>query len=315
MKLKSKLIMSGVALAACAATLTSTTYAWYTNNTSVSTNSVSGSTATSGSDLLLISADNTTWGTTCTPDIDGTALKPLTYNSETKALNTLNYSTGEIGTETTDQAGYDSFTLYFKLQSTTAAHLYVKSFTVTNTTGSLPSKSVIGDNWSLISGKTAATSYTVDMLRALKLKMEITPYTDPTGDVTASAGETTTTIYDISTLQTFGDSTDSIGTYSSYNAHSYLNSVMEKSWTIAPDYKDKNVYPTGTTVSDVSNWDLGVLPTAGTSDTLGSYYQVVFKFYLDGSNKACFDACQGQSFSVTASFSTESTNVLKIKEN
>ena len=30
MKLRNKLIMSGVALAACAATLTSTTYAWYT---------------------------------------------------------------------------------------------------------------------------------------------------------------------------------------------------------------------------------------------------------------------------------------------
>ena len=42
--------MSGVALAACAATLTSTTYAWYTANTSVSADGIQAATVDTGAD-------------------------------------------------------------------------------------------------------------------------------------------------------------------------------------------------------------------------------------------------------------------------
>lgn len=317
MKLRKKLLLSCAALAACATTMVSTTYAWYTSNTQVTSSAVSGSSASSGSALLLISKDNQTWGTTCTPTMNpATALTPLTANSTSKALNTLNYTTGEVGTQGTDQSGYAAFTLYFKLQSTEAAHLYVKSLTVTNTTtGGLPSKSVIGDNWSKISSSdTVLKTYTVDMLRALKLKMEVTKFVDPAGDESVKQdGDTITTIYDISTLQTFTASTDTIGTNTTYDAHAYLKAVMNKStWTLADAYKDKSVYASGASVQDSVAWDLGELPTAGTSDTLDSYYQVVFKFYLDGAHKACFDACQGQTFSVAAAFTTTNDSVLKI---
>ena len=45
MKLNKKLIMSCAALAACATTLVSSTYAWYTTNTEVTLDTVTGSTA------------------------------------------------------------------------------------------------------------------------------------------------------------------------------------------------------------------------------------------------------------------------------
>ena len=51
----SKLILSGAAVAACAATLGTSTYAWYTTNTEVSANDIVGASAGVGDASISIS--------------------------------------------------------------------------------------------------------------------------------------------------------------------------------------------------------------------------------------------------------------------
>ena len=319
MKLKGKLIMSAAALAACAATLTSTTYAWYTSNTEVSAEKISGNSATSGSDLLLISstfANNapTNWNTTVTPTWTGdlNSLAPVTYSDGN--LVSLSYDTGALQlVESTNSIA--QFDLYFKLSSTTDAKLYVENLTITNDTGeNLPIKDILSGNYAALGLSATDTSYSVNMLRALKFDFEFTPYTQ-SGE-TVTAGKTIEKVYDPETLFTDAEMKDSLTGKTGYNAHTYMNAVMSKDWTIAETYTDGSIVKngaTGSTGTKDTAWSLGDLLTAGTTATAKQYVKLTVKAYLDGSDLACFDACQGQSFSVSMKFTTAQDKALKIR--
>lgn len=339
MKLKSKLIMSGVALAACAATLTSTTYAWYTSNTNVTAQGLSGATATSGSELLLISQDATAatrqWYTSiedATP-VANNSLSPLQYTATTKVeeSNTV-ADTSKQGvltrlgvTGSTDQTtDYISYVFYLKNASTKAASINMEITSLKNTTGvtkdhpaiEYPAKSVVGPNHKYIGIAETEPSYTVDMLRVLCMEVEVEKQATNTGGYSLES-DTAYKLFAHNSADSVSDSlsgltpsasqiTDATGKYS---AHQYYNEVM-------------GLTSNGTTVSGKSpialtdstyistSWakdgkiNLGNIPTAGEATNNMTNLKVTVKLFLNGWDLACFDACQGQTFDLGLKFTT-----------
>ncbi len=318
------MILSCAALAAVATTAVSTTFAWYTANTTVTATPVNAASANSGSDLLMI-ADGisaTTSGTTTTyaaitdldslvwkqqvaPTVTNNELKPLAYNSNGKIL--VNDLTTDPTTATSvsevawnsASATYATFILYFKNASTTDGQkLYVNGFTVTNKTASLPSKTIVdlASNYAAFGWESAsASTYTVDALRVLEFDIESHQI------VGGTAGASTETDYDVEKLATL--KSDSLS--SGYNAHTYYNAVMENDLSITTDKTVKTELGASAAANYTNALYLGTLPDAGTADTINDCLMVTFKVFLNGWDLACFDACQGQNFQFTFSFTTD----------
>ena len=82
-KLGLKLGLSCAALAACATTLVSTTFAWYTSNDTVKATGITGKTSEQDATLLLISKSGRvgSWGATVAIDSSKVTLDPVTYAS------------------------------------------------------------------------------------------------------------------------------------------------------------------------------------------------------------------------------------------
>lgn len=293
MKLKGKLIMSAAALAACAATLTSTTYAWYTTNTTVDASNVSGTTADSGDASILISQDpaeasgKKIWASSVsvTPENqkNSTSLIPLEYTStQFQALNSTSANTD----------GYLQFKLYFKTakvgDGTGTTSLYLKTFKATNANDLRPSDNLIytgaevGKDYSkgLDAG---APTYTIDAARCLGLVMDSFSVTDLKShafDVTEG------------TLKEDSVKNDEI------NAITYYNSVMNPAEPLIAE--GHNLKTLGASDSKGTNaLEIAKLPNDGTET------YVTFKVYLNGWDKYCFDACKGQKFNFEIAFTSD----------
>lgn len=312
MKLKSKLIMSGVALAACAATLTSTTYAWYTSNTEVTAGGINGTTAESGSELLLISQDYTNWSTSIANVTETeTKLIPMQYNKGTD--NTEQGTLGAMGSSlsNTDASGYVTFDLYLKNASTKQGNLKMEINSIENSTTNLPTKPVIGANHKYIGIASSNSTYTVDMLRVLCMEVEVYENTHAASTTWNLRSDNVYEMENHATLKTdsltgSNPSTTAIDNPSEegaatkkFSAHQYYNSVMGGEDISLSDSTTFASWTKG------AKLDLGTLPTAGTADTNQHYLKVTFKLFLNGWDLACFDACQGQTFSLGLKFSAE----------
>jgi len=218
MKLRNKLILSCAALAAVATTAVSTTFAWYTSNDEVTASNISGASANSGSELLLISADAHKWGTSIEDVIENpnTELTPLAYVANStptgtdKTSNVLvgmttNASTKKVETKTAaaDASGYLGFTVYLKNASTTAKALNMNIVSLTNTSTALPAKSIIGNTAQFVGLKSSETEYTVNALRVLAMDLEVYKTTDGTNFTFVSEAAydfeniTTASIFDV----------------------------------------------------------------------------------------------------------------------
>ena len=299
MKLKSKLIMSGVALAACAATLTSTTYAWYTSNTEVTASGISSSSATSGSDLLLISKTGLegSWSNSVTylstdVGISGVSLSPVAYvagGSNTPGT-FKSWAQTQVGS-TASTNDYLTVTTYLK--ATTEVPVYVNGFTITNSSSSLPAKDILASAGGLTASDQQKT-YTVDVLRTLQFEQIVE---------TVKAGaidSKTVNLYDYDTLA--GDPSDSLNGLEAgtgYNAHEYYNAVTGNDI----DTDSEGAAATKIKSSGNTIWTLGTTPVAAAAGDL-TYLKVTFKIFINGWDYACFDACQGQNISVSLNFTT-----------
>lgn len=308
-KLGLKLGLSCAALAACATTLVSTTFAWYTSNDSVKATGITGKTSEADDTLLLISkyGRKGTWGASVdlTSETANVVLDPLAYvdgayygwNADGNAVS----EKPATANGTTDS--YISFTLYFKSGSGDSLPVLVEEVTLTNTTGvteasptlKLPTKSVLADG----TGSTNAT-YSIDMFRATNIATTVYAAEEvATGTPTAAAG--TRTCYNLDSYA----GTDSYVDGTS-NAHTYYNNVKSLkagagaidttkagSETNQQDFKTKFA-AAGTKIGDTGE--------GGSSTGLDNCLAVRFDIYLDGWDKACFDACRQQTFSLAMSF-------------
>lgn len=107
-----KLALSAAAMGVAALSVTTTTYAWFTSNSTATASNVSGTVIDAGEGNLLVSTDAITWGKTATFAANTTKLKPVHVNA---AANTY---TDEKGTAVTD--GVKSYTVYFNVSNVAA---------------------------------------------------------------------------------------------------------------------------------------------------------------------------------------------------
>ncbi len=300
MKLKSKLIMSGVALAACAATLTSTTYAWYTTNTTVEAVGLSASTAATGDASILISRTGNagTWKQSVSlSDITTSSMVPLQYVSDSQALYA---SDGTTGASTGQYITFDLFFKTTKMSSDSAqVKLGIDDMKVYNDAASIADlpkyENLVNGCGNDTSGiKQTVGQYQVDAAQCLAMywkNADGNTYTanDNTpasldsvlykkasdGSVTASDGTKLT------------KSTTGLGcTEGVLNAKTYVETVQG---TEVP----------ASNVSGNLNLDTQVCTLLGS----GASCKVTFFIYLDGGDQMCFDACKGQTFHFDLTFS------------
>jgi hypothetical protein len=322
-KLGLKLGLSCAALAACATTLVSTTFAWYTSNDTVKAEGITGKTNEKDATLLLISdsAKVGQWGASINVNTSAVTLDPVAYAGTTVKTNNstldagsyytwdgkTNKEGGKVTGGTAASNGYISFYVYFKSGSSADLKVQVSKFDLRNTTTgeSLPTKSV------LATGTGAGTNtYYVDMLYATNVVVTIGNGTEVESSATASPllaadDEETRTAYSCDSIaaKTTGDNAPGKGTNtgSNANAHTYYNNVKNA------EINDK-LTSSEKTVSDIATLTKGdyifSLSTGAGADSTGldNILMVRFDIYLDGWDKMCFDACRQQTFALDMEF-------------
>jgi len=323
-----KLALSGAALAAVAATLGTSTYAWYTTNPTVSANNIVAGTSDTGSSSIFISKDKASvakksWSSRVTLTsadfmVSSPSLVPLNYtngnqglfsatqvNTTTTGEGTSAVTTKTTGLATAADAGANVayVQLHFKSSKTTQAQsIYIKSITVENTTDkdtdTTGNQLPFADNL-LYDGTTStavngipgtSATYCVDFRNALSLAV----YNAGTQANTGS--------YDKAfSLATYKSGTNPVAPSGSYliasnqDAQGYFDAVMEADLEEAAK-ASAGAYDAGA---------IAVCPTDGTN-----YATVNFYVYLDGGSQWCYDACQGQQFAINLEFTSDAASAL-----
>lgn len=276
-KLTRKLFLSVAALAVCAATLVSTTFAWYVSNSEASVSEIHGSTAgTEVSGNLLVAKNDTTGGSDAPGaftqnlklDFTGDALAPVTKGDSGKWLD-------KAGVE--NSLGANTMELKFWIMSTKEQTVNA-TYTITNTTAEANVKTQKAYT-STGAPVTQNTEFAMDAINALRMQVVTTETTaqDKTLDVAATA-------------------TIGTPTYTRFTAPS--------------DDSDANIYyyqllgqvPQGCTENT------GASPAAPTDTwtqvTLAADTPVMITItiWLEGTDKDCFDSCINQSFDLKFDF-------------
>ena len=313
MKLKGKLIMSAAALAACAATLTSTTYAWYTTNTEVSANGISGATASSGDTSIFISKDHDEWGQTVTitsSDTNGNfsaaKLIPLQNSTAGAGFSSMKKLEDSVTAAANDVL---TFSLYVKTAVTTLESpidLYLSKFIVTATSvteadnllngktvtdAGATSLGTYGINTTTSASVTSVKKYGVDATRALSM----------TTKAVYAGGTEFNGLYDLANCGRKYDSTGA-AQGEDVDALKYYNSVMGTTLAIPNGY-NTNL----TTFDSTKSYKIGEVDQTG-----NEYTTITFTIYLDGWDAYCFDACKGANFTIDLSFTTVSEKAISL---
>lgn len=333
MKLKGKLILSCAALAAVATTAFSTTYAWYTSNTEVKATGIGASTAAADSSTLQISKDGSTWGATV--DLTSiltsarTNLTPVertansnavgTYkiqndNAEPNASSVINPVSDTSADITKNVVQFDLYfrniTLGFEADGTTpkTCPVYIKTATITNAqAGSYPTAKLLTDITSEYKAS-ANSGYTVDLLRALDVEIVGFDSAAITGEYINVDTNTTYTGEMVSSykLDSYANKNaagnvtkDTLSDLTGWDALTYYNTV--KNGTAS---RGANAEPT-TDLSAVLNKAASKI---GTIQASNKVLKTTWTLYLDGWDKACFDAVKGQTISVELAFTTTPAN-------
>lgn len=289
-----KLALSGVALAATAATLATSTYAWYTSNSTVEANQITGSSADLGEASVLIkgNADGATWKqklTSADITISGNDLKPVTYdNTQDKYVDLKNAAI--VG-----DPAVKKFSLYFKTVSTSNdVKLKISSISIANTTAdantSTPDTIDLPSTENLLTG----TQYKGDILDSLALRISnISTETGANLDSASTNASLNKAGYSLApdsgnVSRSSSDKHDLSDLYiSGYTAHTYVNAIMGEG-TVTKDKTD---------VAEINDGDVYFY-----LEKTGKYTKVDFEIYLDGANEKCFDVLKNQSFSFNITF-------------
>lgn len=293
-----KLALSGVALAATAATLATSTYAWYTTNTSVDANGVTGSSASSGDASIFISKNGTSnWQQSISftaDDFENLAMIPVQLSKTDGSLYPLTSAGTLSTTAATTKVDYLEFSLYFKTAATSKnIPLYLQSLTIKNSVSKLPEYDNLLNGQTASEGKSLGISgtdskYTKDIVNAISYTI-----TSDTTETTYGDNKTFTaldgkTAYNPTAVSGWVTSIKETG--SATDAHAYYEAVSNKELV--------EVQKTEDAIDGVANQLVAVLNKEGTAA------KVTFRFYLNGADKDCFDACKGQTFTVDFKFNS-----------
>ncbi len=312
MKLRNKFILSCAALAACATTMVSTTYAWYISATDVSVSGVTGSTNNASADGSLLVAKKTgasswsTYSNSVTIAADetnayinrGNQIVPLALNSkgalipQEDALAGTDTAESHVGTS----GAFISIPLKFKTTKNTAGEvpIYLKALSITNNaTGALTKV----DGIATAGDVTQGTPYSVDACYAMNMMVCLDQ------NKYASA---TDHLFDLGGYVVANETANAsvTGNNAAYNvgsgAHAYYNAAMpnDKHYVSVP--ADSRLVEGGSTATSLYTFTLN-----GAAEDVNERI-LYFVFYLDGWDNDCYDACRGQSFTINLGFTSDS---------
>ncbi len=235
--------------------------------------------------------------------------EPYTYNLET--VTSENFATKKASLYTaksvtnTTASESDSKVLHFVLflKNAGADAKWVK-MSITGLTvkekAALPAKSIVDPthNRTYMGLSGTETSYKVDALRVMGLDVEVSNVTD--GANTSGYSLVNESVYDLKSGNSSLSFKDDLA--SGYSAHSYYNAIMATKLDTTDVYnKDTSDFKSlggasGTRV-------LAKVPSAATNN---NYLRLDFRVFLNGWDKACFDACQGQAVDFGIKFDIDS---------
>jgi hypothetical protein len=325
MKLKSlrKLALSGVALAAAATTLGTSTFAWYITNSTATASGVEGTVqAGAGGNVLL--AQNATGSSavseTGSTGSHGAWSQTLSYlNSNFSSTTTASgllpatpiasavasdaaattatavsaITSTTVWANKTGQAQAGASTSYITFDlwvQSTQAHELNFTFTISNTTASNaihPQLAMANDGLPTPSTIKQGQEFTVNAVNALRMSIEST---DGHAYLGVASDQKTAGIYDVAAS---AQSTSAVATYANDdgNANQYYEAVLN----------DTNFIHTGPTLSEFDSKNLKLTFT-NSGDVYQTITKLTFYIWLEGTDTGCFDSCNGQSFAVDFKF-------------
>jgi len=274
-KLTRKLFLSVAALACCAATLVSTTFAWYVNNPTAYAKGATGSTAnvdTSGSlSISKTGAANTWFKEISLTDVTG-SLNPV-HTTDGLAFTSLAGEAdgeGKIGSTVANSTDQITITLYLKADAAGTVDLDLETVNAT-LAANYKSQVAYNDNAPVTVGQ----SFMKDAADAMYISRTVYTGTDY-----ATAGTTA-----INTLKAESDT--------------YSNTAAAASEVTLAEGGDANAYyeavkeETLTTDAKTAPTTAAMAPIELTANTP---VKVVYKIWLEGADTDCFNACTNQNF-------------------
>lgn len=287
-KIGFKLLLSGVALAACAATLSTTTYAWYVTNSEATATGVTGTTASAVSDGNILVAKNDTTDPTKAGAFsqsinfagDNANLKTPALNPVSKDTEAIKPTTGATGWHKVDKSpavaadSYIAFDIW--VLSTKEATVTVE-ITTANTTKADALEGLKQTCYNATGAPVnQGETFVVDAVEALRM------------EVTQDAGTPKDySLKDIS--KSYASPEGFTAADGDTDAQAYYKALLGND----PDG--------GATVADPTETFTTITVTENVATKLS------FKIWLEGTDKMCFDSCSGQSFSFDFKFSTSNT--------
>jgi len=326
MKLKglTKLALSGVALAAVAATLGTSTYAWYVSNTTATVGGANGSTAGAETVGSLYAATNAmyaegSWSNKITlaagTDYTSNALMPVTkitsdkttaYNTARKLADstasdvTPSSSTGFVDKEAAEMKVADGAYLEFSYWLVSRGGNNVKvtpSLTISNTTTDFTStQKAYSGSYLPGTGLVLGNTFKVDAVRALRVEITNSATVSSSSASASTAASTQTTYLADRDFEAYTSPTDFTAPEDG-DANRYYDSIVN----------GVNLYGCGALGTGAKN--CCVSEVEGAANKWGAFWlapetptQLTFKIWLEGTDKDCFDSCIGQKFSFDFTF-------------
>lgn len=292
-----KLALMGASVTALAATLTTSTYAWYVSNKTAKVNEVTGSTAEGASDgSISLSTDGVashyykSISLTAAANYNG-----VSSSVKLEPVSTTNGTTFVIPTYNTQQSQYTTadgsgsvyyFMFYIKAAKGCTVTPNVK---ITNTTTVVPTQvnySAAGN----VGGVADGLTFTVDAINALHMSLVKTPGTAYSStQTTYSAGTADTTqiqkvVGGNYVTNVLSEDIDAYANKATGGAAAYYNEIMGvQPYTSAVAYSTSGQGATGEAFNTISL-------------AANTPVKLEYRIWLDGGDAQCFNACASQNF-------------------
>lgn len=275
-----KLALSAVTMGVAALTVTTTTFAWFTSNTSATASSIKATTVGAGEGNLLISTDAKNWATSAT----------LTDHSATKLAPTqlINGEFKELDGTTDNSANTVSYTLYFSVSNVAKGakiQMNLSDLKFGADTEPTYQQKLLAD-----AGSTAKAGSTVSVKYGDVLAMRIEEAALPSDATTTAQEGQPGTLFANNGAKNYRYRAEDL---SGADAVTYYNNILGKE-IVRPtegqgDYKFETTY-LSTADSKIDIYQLG-------EEQDSAVFGLTFTFFIDGWDAQCFNAVSQGSIS------------------
>lgn len=313
-----KLALMGASITALAATLTTSTYAWYVSNQKADVTASTGSTASADSDgsisLSTTGEYGTFYKTITLGNFESAGLYPVSTSNGT----TFVKITGDDGTNPTTStatiatAGVDDSATasvyhyqFWVLNSGASSVNIIPSIKVTNTTGAALPTQV---NYGTIAGVGAGQQFVMNALNVLTLTSTSTPAANNVtyaADYSWSGGTTSGVTGNVLSGVNTANGTTTLGRITTVNQNNHTGVTTQ------PAGGARAYYEAISELDLTEALEKPFTPAAAIGNvTIPSLAPVRLDYYLfiDGADDQCFNACENQTFTVEFSYQVAANN-------